>query len=66
MNAPSPPLSLAPALVVLPGPRAAICDGARSGLLSADQARKLALSAPVVVVHAALTAKRLDLQAPAA
>jgi len=65
VNAPSPILDLAPALVVLPGPRAAVCDGAGARVIGADEARKLALSAPVVVVHAALTAKRLDLQAPA-
>ncbi len=65
MNAPSPILDLAPALVVLPGPRAAVCDGAGARGLGADEARKLALSAPVVVVHAALTARRLDLQTPA-
>jgi ATP-dependent DNA helicase DinG len=65
VNAPSPILDLAPALVVLPGPRAAVCDGAGARGLGADEARKLALSAPVVVVHAALTARRLDLQTPA-
>ena len=65
MNASSPALDLAPALVVLPGPRAAVCDGAGARDLAASEARQLALSAPVVVVHAALTARRLDLQAPA-
>ena len=64
MNALSPTLDLAPALVVLPGPRAAICDGAGARDLPAAEARKLALSAPVVVVHASLTARRLELQAP--
>ncbi|HZC15824.1 MAG TPA: ATP-dependent DNA helicase, partial [Caulobacteraceae bacterium] len=64
MNALSPTLDLAPALVVLPGPRAAICDGAGARDFSAAEARKLALSAPVVVVHASLTARRLELQAP--
>ncbi|QUD86912.1 ATP-dependent DNA helicase [Phenylobacterium montanum] len=65
MNAVSPALDLAPALVVLPGPRAAVCDAAGAKPLTADEARRLATSAPVVVVHAGLTAKRLDLQAPA-
>jgi len=51
VNALSPMLELAPALVVLPGPRAAICDGAGARDLGAADARKLALSAPVVVVH---------------
>jgi ATP-dependent DNA helicase DinG len=61
----SPILDLAPALVVLPGPQAAVCDGAGARRVSASEARKLALSAPVVVAHAALTAKRLELSAPA-
>jgi ATP-dependent DNA helicase DinG len=64
MNAAIPALDLAPSLVVLPGPLAAVCDGAGARTISAAEARKLALSAPVVVVHASLTAKRLDLQAP--
>ncbi|HEY2659252.1 MAG TPA: ATP-dependent DNA helicase [Caulobacteraceae bacterium] len=64
MNAVSPALDLAPALVVLPGPRAAVCDGAGARVLAGDEARRLALSSPVVVVHAGLMAKRLDLQAP--
>ena len=65
MNALSPSLELAPALVVLPGAQAAVCDGAGPRLLSANEARRLAMSAPVVVAHAALTAKRLELSAPA-
>ena len=65
MNAALPALDLAPALVVLPGPRAAVCDGEGARSLTADEARRLAVSAPVVVAHAGLTAKRLDLQAPA-
>ena len=65
MNAVSPSLDLAPALVVLPGPRAAVCDEAGARDLPPAEARKLALSQPVVVVHAALTARRLDLSAPA-
>jgi len=65
VNALSPALELAPALVVLPGPRAAVCDGAGARDVSAAQARQLAMSAPVVVAHAALTARRLELQSPA-
>ncbi|MDB5451463.1 MAG: ATP-dependent helicase [Caulobacteraceae bacterium] len=65
MNAVVPLLDLAPALVVLPGPRAAVCDWAGAKPLSASDARTLALSAPVVVAHAGLTAKRLELQPPA-
>ena len=65
MNAVETTLELAPALVVLPGPRAAVCDGAGGRDVSPAEARKLALSAPVVVAHAALTARRLELQSPA-
>jgi ATP-dependent DNA helicase DinG len=65
VNALSPALELAPALVVLPGPRAAVCDGAGARDVSPADARRLAVSAPVVVAHAALTARRLDLQSPA-
>ena len=65
MNALSSTLDLAPALVVLPGPQAAVCDGAGARLLTPADARKLAMSAPVVVAHAGLTAKRLELSAPA-
>jgi ATP-dependent DNA helicase DinG len=65
VNAPSTPLELVPALVVLPGPRAAVCDDAGARLVSPADARKLALSAPVVVAHAGLTARRLELQSPA-
>jgi ATP-dependent DNA helicase DinG len=65
VNALSPTLDLAPALVVLPGPQAAVCDSADARRVSASEARKLALSAPVVVAHAGLTAKRLELSAPA-
>src|ERR1700733_7787467 len=67
VNALSPMLELAPALVVLPGPRAAICDGAGARDLDAADAPgalSWARSAPAVVVHASLTARRLELQAP--
>ncbi|MBQ1543763.1 MAG: ATP-dependent DNA helicase [Caulobacteraceae bacterium] len=64
MNASVASLDLAPALVVLPGPRAAVCDAAGARMLRPAEARDLALSAPVVVAHAGLTAKRLDLQPP--
>ena len=64
MNAVSPALDLAPALVVLPGPKAGVCDGAGPRELSAREAEALALRAPVVTVHAALTARRLGLQSP--
>jgi ATP-dependent DNA helicase DinG len=65
VNALSPTLDLAPALVVLPGPRAAVCDGAGARVVRTAEARQLAMSAPVIVAHASLTARRLELQAPA-
>ncbi|HLI66657.1 MAG TPA: ATP-dependent DNA helicase [Caulobacteraceae bacterium] len=65
VNAIAPALDLAPALVVLPGPRAAVCDGAGARGIDVDQARRLAMSTPVVVAHAGLTARRLALASPA-
>ena len=64
MNALSPALDLAPALVVLPGPRAGVADGSGARTLTAREAEQLATRAPVVTAHAALTARRLGLQAP--
>ncbi len=64
MNAPVSTLDLAPALIALPGGRAAVCDGAGARMQSHREARELATNAPVVVVHASLTARRLDLSAP--
>jgi ATP-dependent DNA helicase DinG len=57
-------LDLAPALIVLPGPQAAVCDGAGARAINAEAARVLALSAPVIVVHAGWTAQRLQLRSP--
>ncbi|MDR6531391.1 ATP-dependent DNA helicase DinG [Caulobacter rhizosphaerae] len=73
MSAQIPTLDLAPALVVLPGPRAGYADGAtgRSGdegggrPLRTPDARDLFEHGPVLVAHASMTAKRLNLQAPA-
>jgi ATP-dependent DNA helicase DinG len=65
VNAPATALDLAPALVVLPGPRAAICDGAGARPLSADEARKLARGGPILLAHAGMTARRLNLPSPA-
>jgi ATP-dependent DNA helicase DinG len=65
VNAIAPSLDLAPALVVLPGSRAAVCDGAGARLLAAEDARRLFRAGPVLVVHAGLTARRLNLPAPA-
>ena len=64
MNAVSPALELAPALVVLPGGKAAAADGAGVRELGPGEAEVLALRSPVVVAHAALTARRLGLQPP--
>jgi len=64
VNAPATALDVAPALVVLPGPRAAICDGSGARPLAPEEARRLARGGPVLVAHAGLTARRLDLPAP--
>ena len=49
MNAVSPSLDLAPALVVLPGPRAGIADGAGVRMARPPEARELFESGPVLV-----------------
>ncbi len=64
MNASPPLLDLAAALVVLPGPRAAIADGAGARLVRPGEARDLYDHSPVLVIHASLTARRLGLQPP--
>jgi ATP-dependent DNA helicase DinG len=56
--------TLAPALVVLPGPRAAVADAASTQALRAPDARELFETAPVLVAHAGMTARRLGLHAP--
>ena len=58
-------LDLAPALVVLPGPRAAVADSTGATPLRAPDARDLFEQWPVLVAHAGMTARRLGLQAPA-
>ncbi len=66
MTAAPPTLDLAPALVVLPGPRAGFADGDGDGrMLRAPDARDLLEHGPVLVAHAAMTAKRLNMHAPA-
>jgi ATP-dependent DNA helicase DinG len=57
--------ALAPALVVQPGPRAAAAAGEGGRDISPAAARALFQREPVIVIHAALTAKRLGLPAPA-
>ena len=57
-------LDLAPALVVLPGPRAAVADATGPQPLRAPDARDLFEQWPVLVAHAAMTARRLAVPAP--
>ncbi|WP_374534676.1 ATP-dependent DNA helicase [Phenylobacterium sp.] len=64
MNALAPSLDLAPALVVLPGPRAAGADAAGAQAIRPPDARDLLQQGPVLVAHAAMTARRLGLNAP--
>ena len=64
MTLPPAALDLAPALVVLPGPRAAVADSGGAQALRAPDARDLFESGPVLLAHAAMTARRLGLNAP--
>ncbi|MGH7023227.1 MAG: ATP-dependent DNA helicase [Caulobacteraceae bacterium] len=64
MNAPSPALDLAPALVVLPGGRCAVADAVGGREIGAAQARELFEGGPALLVHAAMTAQRLGLRPP--
>ncbi|MDB5474936.1 MAG: ATP-dependent helicase [Phenylobacterium sp.] len=64
MTLPPTTTSLAPALVVLPGPRAAIADAVSAQPLRPPDARDLFESAPVLLAHASMTARRLGLHAP--
>ena len=64
MNAPSPSLDLATALVVQPGPRCALADGQGARAVRPPEARDLFERGPVLMAHAALTARRLGLPAP--
>jgi ATP-dependent DNA helicase DinG len=65
VNAPTPVLDLAPALVVLPGARAAVADGAGEKDLRPPYARELLEHGPVLVAHAGMTARRLGMNSPA-
>ncbi len=60
----SPALDLAPALVVLPGPKCAIADGAGTRAVRPPDARDLMESGRALVAHAGLTARRLGLSTP--
>jgi ATP-dependent DNA helicase DinG len=65
VNALAASLDLAPTLVVLPGGRAAVADGAGGRAIRAPSARDLFEMGPVLVAHAAMTARRLGLPTPA-
>jgi ATP-dependent DNA helicase DinG len=64
VNALAPSLDLAPALVVLPGPRAGIADGGPARMVRPPQARDLFEAGPVLVAHAGMTARRLLVNPP--
>ena len=64
MNAPTPALDLAAALVVLPGGRAAVEYGGEARFKTTPEARRLFEQGPVMVAHASMTARRLGLQSP--
>ena len=64
MNAQVPSLDLAPALVVLPGGRSGVADGTGARLARMPEARDLYEGGPVLIAHAAMTARRLGLSAP--
>jgi len=64
VNAVAPALDLAPALVVLPGPRAAVAHAGAAEMVRPPEARELLEEGRVVLAHAAMTARRLGLQAP--
>ncbi len=64
MNAASSALDLAAALVVFPGGRAATGHGGEGGAATAAEARRLFEQGPVLVAHAAMTARRLGLPPP--
>lgn len=54
MTSAPPTLTLAPALVVLPGPRCAVADAERAQPLRPPAARDLFETGPVLVAHAAM------------
>ena len=57
--------ALPPALAVLPGAAAAAADDAGARGLNGAEARRLFARGPVLVAHAAVTAQRLGMHAPA-
>lgn len=64
MNAPTPALDLAAALVVLPGGRAAIADGNGARLVAISETRRLFERGPLLLAHASMTARRIGLPSP--
>jgi ATP-dependent DNA helicase DinG len=65
VNAPAPLIDLATALVVLPGPRAAVSERGEARPVRPPEARDLFERSPVLVAHAAMTARRLLVPTPA-
>ena len=57
-------MNLPPALIVLPGPKAALAEGNGARVVRPPEARDHFRDAGLLVVHAALTARRLGLEAP--
>jgi ATP-dependent DNA helicase DinG len=57
-------VELAPALVVLPGPRAAVAEGGETRAVRQPEARERLTRSKVLVAHASLTARRLNLGQP--
>jgi ATP-dependent DNA helicase DinG len=64
VNAPDTNPELAPALVVAPGGRAAVADGACARPVDLAAAREAFDAGPVLFAHAGMTARRLGLRAP--
>ena len=64
MNALAPSLDLAPALVVLPGPKCGAADAAGGRDIRPPDARDMLERGPVLLAHAGMTARRLGLHSP--
>ncbi len=64
MDATSPALDLAIALAAPPGGAAGLADAASERAASRSEVRRLFESGPVLVAHAAMTARRLELPPP--
>ena len=58
-------IALPSALAVIPGPRAGVADSGGERDLPPGEARRLIQTAPVIVAHASLSARRLGLSPPA-